>query len=88
MRPESLVLSMRSVLTSILLVSILSEDSTRTATVVQTWSEFSELIPSANIIQIFQNKAKQLRMQKRKGQVSQDSSAMDADELDGPESID
>jgi len=66
----------------------LSQDSTCSATVIHAWSEFPELIPSAKIIQVFQDKAKQLGTQKRKGQASQDSSAMDADESDGPESTD
>ena len=66
----------------------LSEDSTCAATVVHAWSEFPELILPAKIIWIFQNKANQLEMQKRKGQASQDSNAMDPDESYGPELID
>jgi hypothetical protein len=59
-----------------------------TITVVHAWSEFPELITLAKIIWIFQDKTKQLGMQKRKDQASQDSSAINADESDGPELID
>lgn len=65
----------------------LSEDLTHAATVLHAWSEFPELIPSTKIIQIFQDKAKRLGTQKRKGLASQDS-AMDVDESDDPELID
>ena len=65
----------------------LSEDSMHAATVLHVWSEFPELIPSMKIICIFQDKAKWLGTQKRNGQMSQDS-AMDVDDLDGPELID
>jgi len=60
----------------------LSEDSTHASTVFHAWSEFPELIPSAEIIQTFQDKAKRLGTQKKDSQASQDSSAMDVDESD------
>ena len=58
------------------------DESTHASTVLHAWSEFPELIPSAKIIQIFQDKAKQLRTQKKDSQASQDSSTMDVDKSD------
>jgi hypothetical protein len=51
---------------------MLTDDSMRAATVVSSWSEFPELIPTSKIIQVFQEKHKRLGKQKKQ-QAEKDS---------------
>ncbi|PPQ84242.1 hypothetical protein CVT26_013048 [Gymnopilus dilepis] len=57
----------------------LSDESTRASTVVNSWSEFPELIPAAKIVELFQDKQSRLGKQKQPANKSTDDEVVIVD---------
>ncbi|TFK84149.1 hypothetical protein K466DRAFT_497099, partial [Polyporus arcularius HHB13444] len=57
----------------------LSDESTRAATVLSTWTKIPGLVPHKEIVQLFDNKGKRMKAKARSGEAQQDESDSDDD---------